>query len=321
MRTALAALLGLGGALALAAGRTPAPVDPQPRTVVLTALASQSIWTDQPVTAANSWRRDFRPASLVLRTGETVRLRLESPDVVHSFALPELGIDAVTVQPGRPSWVTVTAPMPGTFVYYCTIVCGDGHFAMRGLLVVTDDGLAPGHAPPRLVREYWREPDPGAGAGALGRGRALFRKSGCVACHGEGGRGGIRNPNSMNATVPELETLARRSFLFTPADVARFRAIVDASPAWEALLPGSGLPLAAAVTRQYLATRQVVLDGRRSSRLDPGGPQPALDMPAWEVRLDGPSVDAILSYLLTLDGAGARTAPLATVPAREGDMR
>ncbi len=124
----------------------------------------------------------------------------------------------------------------------------------------------------------------------------------------------------MNATVPELETLARgRSF--HPEDVARFRAILDGPPSWEGSPPAATLPLAATVTRQYLATRQIVRDGRRSTRLDANGPQPALDMPAWETRLDVPSVDAILSYLLTLDGAGARPTPVATVPAREGDMR
>jgi mono/diheme cytochrome c family protein/plastocyanin len=321
MRATLHVLLGLGAVIALGASRAATPAGPQPRTVVLTALMAQGIWTDEPVTAANAWRRDFRPASLVLRTGETVRLRLESPDVVHSFALPDLGIDAVAVRPGQPSWVTVTAPGPGTFPYYCTIVCGERHFAMRGLLVVTDDGLPPRRLPDRQVPEYWREPAPRAGAGSLERGRALFQKSGCVACHGEGGRGGVRNPNSMNATVPELETLARRTFLFTPEDVARFRAILDGPPSWEGSPPAATLPLAATVTRQYLATRQIVRDGRRSTRLDANGPQPALDMPAWETRLDVPSVDAILSYLLTLDGAGARPTPVATVPAREGDMR
>lgn len=321
MRATLLILVALGAAVTLGTSLAPMPVEQPPRTVVLTALMAQGIWTDQPVTAANAWRRDFRPATLVLRSGETVRLRLESPDVVHSFALPDLGIDPIEVVPGRPSWVTVTASSPGTFTYYCTVVCGERHFGMRGRLVVTDDGLAPQRPPDQQVPEYWRVPAPPAGASPLERGRALFRRSGCVACHGEDGRGGVRNPNSMNATVPELETLARRTFLFTPVDVARFRGILDGPPSWEGSPPPPGLPLAAAVTRQYLATRQIVRDGRRSTRLDPNGPQPALDMPAWETRLDAPSADAILSYLLTLDGAGARTAPQSAVPAREGDMR
>lgn len=317
----LSALFALGAAVALGPSLAPAPAGPTPRTVVLTALMAQGIWTDQAVTAANAWRRDFRPATLVLRRGETVRLRLESPDVVHAFALPGLGIDPIEVVPGRPSWVDLTASEPGTFTYYCTVVCGERHFGMRGLLIVTDDGRAPRRPTDPPVPEYWRVPEPPSGASPLERGRALFRRSGCVACHGEDGRGGVRNPNSMNATVPELKTLARRTFLFTPEDVARFQALVHGLPSWENAPPPAGLPLAAVVKRQYLATRQLVREGRRSTRLDPTGPQPALDMPAWESRLDAPSVDAILTYLLTLEGAGARSAPHSTVPAREGDMR
>ena len=297
---------------------------PELRTVRLTAVMGQGVWTDEPVTAANAWRRDFRPARPSFRVGETVRLRLESADVVHSFAVPDLGIDPVEVHPGRVTWVAVTPSKPGTYTYYCTVVCGDRHFGMQGRLEVTGD-QHPASASAGAARavEYWLEPPPPSGAGPIERGRALYRRSGCVTCHGEQGRGGVRNPNSMNATVPELETLARRTFLFSPSDVDAFRAALDANRALETRAPAD-LPLFSAVRQQYLATRQLVRDGRRSSRLDASGPQPPLDMPAWAVRLPDADIDAILSYLLTREAAATRTAASTTrhlAQSSEGDLR
>ena len=60
----------------------PRPASPKPiPSVTLTAIMAQGIWTDEDVTAVNSWRRDFRVARLVLRRGETaaVVLRAVSP--------------------------------------------------------------------------------------------------------------------------------------------------------------------------------------------------------------------------------------------------
>ena len=323
MRVSILATLGIAMA-ALAGYSLLAPRPPAVRTVVLTALMAQGIWTDEPVTAANAWRRDFRPARLELRAGETVRLRLESADVVHSFAVPDLGIDAVEVHPGKASWVTVTPMIPGTYTYYCTVVCGERHFGMQGLVEVTGDRRPPAVSAGETASvEYWREPPPPAGADAVERGRALYRKSGCVTCHGEEGRGGIRNPNSMNASVPELETLARRTFLFSPSEVSAFRGVLDAPGGLEVEAHPAVLPLFPVVRQQYLSTRQLVRDGRRSSKLDAAGPQPPLDMPAWGVRLTGADIDAILAYLMTRETAATRTAASAAPPARptEGAIR
>ena len=294
--------IGLCGALVVSAAFRKQPQHTRSRTIALTAVSAQGVWTEEAVVAGNAWRRDFVPASPVLRTGETVRIRLESPDVVHSFAIPELGIDPVEVHPGRTTWLTVTPERQGVFTYYCTVVCGERHFAMQGLLQVTDDG-APADSPPAPTRpggEYWLTAPPRASVAQVPRGAALYRRSGCVTCHGEAGQGGVRNPNSMNATVPELATLARRTFLFSAADVAAFRAALDGPVPLGTAPPG--LPLYRAVKTQYLATRHLVRDGRSSTKLDAGGPRPPLDMPAWGTRLTDSEIDAILAYLFDLGG-------------------
>lgn len=289
-------------------------------TVTLTALMDQGIWTDREVGAASAWRDDFPPARPSLRLGETVRLRLASADVVHSFALPALGIDPVEVYPGKAVEILVTPREAGVFEYYCTKVCGPAHFAMRGFLTVLPaDGEERPPVPRRPGAAYWRAPPPPAGAGTLELGAWLYRRRGCVTCHGEAGAGGVPNPNSMNPEVPALAGLDRRSFLFTAEDAAAFVSLLRSRPDLDAVAAAPEIPLFPVVRRQYLATRALVAGGRRSVRLDAAGPRPALDMPAWGDRLTDREIDAILSYLLTLNGRTGDGAPPAT-DSPKGDL-
>lgn len=291
-------------------------------TITLTGLMDQGAWTDEEVTAGNAWRRDFRRAFPRLRLGETTRLRLASADVVHSFAAPGLGIDPVEVYPGEVVELTVTPRTSGVFEYYCTTVCGEPHFAMRGFLeVLPADGGASPPVPERPGEGYWLAPPPPAGSGTVARGAWLYRRQGCVTCHGEAGAGGVPNPNSMNAMVPGLASLARRTFVFTAADVDAFLAVLERGAPLEAVEDVPAVPLFPIVKKQYLATRQLVGDGRRSAKLDPSGPRPPLDMPAWGARLSDSEIDAVLAYLLTLNGgAGAGAGPPAPAH-RKGDSR
>lgn len=285
-------------------------------TITLTALMDQGTWTDREVDAASAWRDDFPPARPLLRVGETVRLRLASADVVHAFALPALAIDPVEVYPGEPVEIVVTPRQAGVFEYYCTKVCGPGHFAMRGFVTVLPaDGGDPAPAPHRPGAAYWRAPPPPADAGTPQLGAWLYRQQGCVTCHGEAGAGGVPNPNSMNPQVPPLAELDRRTFLFTADDAAAFTSLLDSAPDLESVESAPEVPLFPVVRTQYLATRDLVANGRRSVPLDPTGPRPPLDMPAWGARLTDREIDAILSYLLTLNGrAGDGAAPSTELP-------
>lgn len=298
--------------------------DGEPRTIELTGLMDQGVWTDEVVSAAAAWRRDFRPAQPVLRAGETVRLRLASADVVHAFAAPELGVERVEVYPGEIVEILVTPREAGIFEYYCTTVCGDAHFGMRGFVeVVADDGGPPRSVvPSRPGDGYWLAPEPPASADRNAHGAWLYRRQGCVTCHGEAGAGGVPNPGSMNALVPALANLRERMFLFEEADVEAFLAVLDGAAPLEAVQDAVAVPLFAAVKDRYLATRRLVREGRTSVRLDPAAPRPPLDMPAWEARLPESDVDAILVYLLT-PGDGTAYAPSSTAvtSSTKGDPR
>jgi cytochrome c oxidase subunit 2 len=67
--------------------------------------------------------------SLVLPSGEAVRLRLISRDVIHEFWVPELRYKHDLI-PGRAQPITVTFARSGTFAGQCAEFCGLYHARM-----------------------------------------------------------------------------------------------------------------------------------------------------------------------------------------------
>ncbi|MEJ5199570.1 MAG: c-type cytochrome [Anaerolineae bacterium] len=78
----------------------------------------------------------FSPDRLTLRAGETVRLRISSPDVVHGLVIPGLGIEVDEIYPGKVVEVDVTPARPGRYAFACTRWCGADHWRMRGVIEV-----------------------------------------------------------------------------------------------------------------------------------------------------------------------------------------
>ncbi len=86
----------------------------------------------------------FSPDHLELRAGEPVRLRISSPDVVHGFSVPGMGVDVKEILPGQPVEVAITPQRPGRYAFACTRWCGVDHWRMRGVIeVVGADGVVP----------------------------------------------------------------------------------------------------------------------------------------------------------------------------------
>jgi len=67
---------------------------------------------------------------MVVPTGALIRIKLQSPDVIHSFWVPELAgkTDAV---PGYDNFAWFKIPQPGEFRGQCTELCGVGHLTMQ----------------------------------------------------------------------------------------------------------------------------------------------------------------------------------------------
>nr|YP_011003932.1 cytochrome c oxidase subunit 2 [Dactylogyrus simplex]WPS93110.1 cytochrome c oxidase subunit 2 [Dactylogyrus simplex] len=68
-----------------------------------------------------------KPVQLVY--GAPTRLLVTSSDVIHSFSVPDLGIKVDAI-PGRINQVSYTPDRVGSFVGYCSELCGTGHSYM-----------------------------------------------------------------------------------------------------------------------------------------------------------------------------------------------
>ena len=70
-----------------------------------------------------------RPPTLVLPEGESVRFRLVSDDVIHSFWVPAF-LFKMDVIPGQPNTFEITPTKQGTFKGRCAELCGQDHARM-----------------------------------------------------------------------------------------------------------------------------------------------------------------------------------------------
>jgi mono/diheme cytochrome c family protein len=275
-------------------------VPPGAQVIELTGVASGGVWTEEAVTGSNYWRRDFQPARPVLRMGRPALFRLKSADVIHTFYVPALGIGPVDVRPGHVEEILVTPTSEGVFGHFCTIMCGDPHFGMLGVIIVAAEGTPPpAEARPTLDR-YWESLPPRAEAGRTERGKWLFHQKGCMTCHGVGGRGGVPNYNYVNGTVPALNTLAEKMFLFFPEDIDAVVDLLERGVPLESVEEDPPLPRFGATLAQYDSVRKVIRVGNPAGKKDPAGPPPPLEMPAWQYQLSDSDIDAIIAYLLTL---------------------
>lgn len=265
------------------------------RVITLTAIAETGIWTTDEVRGGNYFAKDFVPARPELKVGESVLLRLKSADVVHDFYSPELGIGPVDVYPGKVEEVVVTPVAPGAYDFYCTTVCGQAHFRMRGQFVVRP--ATPTFEDPG---EYWMAELPD-NASLVERGEWLFRRHACFSCHGEAGHGGVSNANYVKGTVPALDSMATEAGLYYPEDIEAIVNALGQETPLEDLWDDPPVPLFNVVLPKYQAVRELIRSGVPPGKLDQEGPVPPLVMPAWGQLLSDSDIDALIAYLLTLE--------------------
>lgn len=150
---------------------------PAPDTVV-TVTANRFSWNftyeDGTSTLGELW----------IRQGVIVQFDVTSTDVIHSFAVPELGIKIDAV-PGRISHFWVQAEEPGDYLIQCAEFCGAGHYGMRAELHVFPATEARMYGPPPQAVE-WTEIE--------------------LRQFGPGGNWSIE-PTSLNATLGQRLTL------------------------------------------------------------------------------------------------------------------
>ncbi len=273
------------------------------KTVVfnLTGVASAGVWTVQPVNGLTYWWKRYEPATLYVEEGDEVVIHLRSGDVFHRFYLPTFAVGPVGVEPGHTVTVRFTADRRGVFQYYCTSMCGGCHFYMRGWIVVSGDGETPIEPPPILCTLCRPDDLPLPDTTDLvDTGSYLYLEKGCVTCHGPEGQGGIVNHNSINSPVPAHNTTAQKLFLETPEDAEAFIELVTSSADLGSLEEPPEIALFPVVRTRFDNAKEIIRKGRYSSKIDATGPEPPLQMPAWQYIVDEREIDALLVYFVSL---------------------
>ena len=97
----------------------------------------------------------------------------------------------------------------------------------------------------------------------VARGRLIFTRAGCAACHGRGGAGGSPNNNVAGGMIPALAKVSET--YSKPELIAKIKRGVTA-------------PI----------------------KKDPQGPDPLVIMPSWSGVLDDDELEAVASYLMSL---------------------
>ena len=117
-----------------------------------------------------------------LPMGKPVKMLLRSKDVLHDFAVAQIRVKMDMV-PGLVTRIWFTPTRPGNFDVLCEELCGIGHFAMRGRLVVDEEAAFQDWLSTQPTFAQWQA----RLKGDAGAGQALFTT--CAACHGAQGEG------------------------------------------------------------------------------------------------------------------------------------
>ena len=118
---------------------------------------------------------------------KVVEIETAGADVIHSWAVPAFGVKMDAV-PGRLNHTWFQATKTGRFHLFCSEYCGTDHSAMIGEVIVMT---------PEAYQEWLTR---GADNSLAVKGRKLFQKLQCVACH----------TGDAQARAPSLEALYKR---------------------------------------------------------------------------------------------------------------
>ena len=160
----------------------------------LTSLA-RGTSDDNPVSiavTAHQWwwevqYQDKTPSNIIttaneihIPVGRPVTIQLRSPDVIHSFWVPNLH-GKKDIVPGHPATIWLRADRAGVFNGQCAEFCGHQHANMRFVVV----------AEPQAEFDKWldaqRQPAPEPQTAMQQRGKQVFLGTSCAMCHSVSG--------------------------------------------------------------------------------------------------------------------------------------
>lgn len=175
--------------------------------------------------------RSFQTANEIhIPVGKTVRVLLESPDVIHSFWVPSLA-GKLDVIPGRENVLTFRADRPGVYRGQCAEFCGLQHSHMAFLVLAEDAGSFRRWAATQRSDAV----EPGDFQALAGKSVFLARQ--CAACHT------IRGTPAAGTTGPDLTHVGSRRTI----GAGLLETTRGSLAAWiadpQTLKPGNNMPL------------------------------------------------------------------------------
>ena len=101
-------------------------------------------WTRTPLIHAQTAEGGgWSPDVIQAEVGKPLHLRFTSDDVIHGFAVGQMKMDAVDIEPGKVTDIELTFEKPGIYTFFCTRWCGLNHWRMRGTIEVTGSASDP----------------------------------------------------------------------------------------------------------------------------------------------------------------------------------
>ncbi|HEX2643207.1 MAG TPA: cytochrome c oxidase subunit II [Thermoanaerobaculia bacterium] len=110
--------------------------------------------------------------NLHVPVGQSIKLNLQSEDVIHSFYVPAFRVKQDAV-PGRQTTVWFRATKPGVYHMFCTEYCGAEHSQMIGSVIVMEQG----------DYESWLAAGGNTAQPMTASGADLFQSLACSTCH------------------------------------------------------------------------------------------------------------------------------------------
>ena len=153
----------------------------EPRPHGLTIKVTGHQWWWQVNYEAHEADQTFETANEIhIPVGQPVKLDFESPDVIHSFWVPNLAGKQDLI-PGRYTTLTIEAEHPGIYRGQCAEYCGIQHAHMAMYVVAQTPGEF----------AQWRAKQLKSAAAPINaaqrQGQQVFQSSACAMCHTIGG--------------------------------------------------------------------------------------------------------------------------------------
>lgn len=146
-----------------------------------------------------------RSGTLRIPARRSTVLEMRSPDVIHSFFVPEFG-QKKDIVPGIVTELVITPKRAGEFELECTELCGLGHSLMRTKVIVMS----------RAAYARWLEQEEQPVSG-----EAAFTEAGCGACHTFGPAGTTAQIGPSLDDLPGDEEFVRESIVEPDAEIAQ----------------------------------------------------------------------------------------------------